>query len=159
MKPVRHRELHIVKACSPEADSRATRAVATLILPQLWAMSIGPLLNADQFAKFMSVIKRLSTRVEDEHSKQLGELRRLEESSGMGNGVGRTNGTNGASSHGIGRDGEIDFESLVMGGGGPGGVKREVPQDVWADESPSAMDVSPRYGTLAFRGGRLTSRA
>ncbi|KWU45604.1 hypothetical protein RHOSPDRAFT_10912, partial [Rhodotorula sp. JG-1b] len=56
-------------------------AVATLILPQLWAMSIGPLLNADQFAKFMSVIKALGARVEQEHMKHLAELKRLEESS------------------------------------------------------------------------------
>lgn len=31
-------------------------AIATLILPQLWAMSMGPLLNASQFAKVRSLI-------------------------------------------------------------------------------------------------------
>lgn len=28
-------------------------AVATLVLPQLWAMCVGPLLNVDQFGQFM----------------------------------------------------------------------------------------------------------
>lgn len=74
-------------------------------------MCMGPLLNASQFAKFMSVIKRLGARVEEEHSKQLGELKRLEESS---------NGHNG----GTAQNGAIDFESLVRGGGG-----------LWAEEN------------------------
>jgi len=29
-------------------------AVASLVLPQLWAMSMGPLLDADQFGHFMT---------------------------------------------------------------------------------------------------------
>ncbi|ORY66808.1 hypothetical protein BCR35DRAFT_308461 [Leucosporidium creatinivorum] len=106
-------------------------AIATLILPQLWAMSMGPLLNAGQFAKFMSVIKRLGTRVEEEHSRQLGELRRLEESS-AGAGV------NG----GAGGGGEVmDFESLVRGGGlGVNGVgAKKVANDVWGEESPRSL--------------------
>ena len=74
-------------------------------------MSMGPLLNSSQFAKFMSVIKRLSTRVEEEHSKQLGELKRLEESA---------NGQNGSN----GQNAAVDFESLVRGGGG-----------LWAEEN------------------------
>ncbi|KAI9627698.1 hypothetical protein KEM48_012027 [Puccinia striiformis f. sp. tritici PST-130] len=38
-------------------------AIATLILPQLWAMSIGPLLKMDQFNRFMNSIEQLSNRV------------------------------------------------------------------------------------------------
>ncbi|KAM0752408.1 kinase-like protein [Meredithblackwellia eburnea MCA 4105] len=85
-------------------------AIATLILPQLWAMSMGPLLNAAQFAKFMAVIKRLGTRVEEEHSKHLNELKRLEDSAS-----GNKTASNGQ---------EVDFESLVRGGGG-----------LWAEEN------------------------
>lgn len=73
-------------------------------------MSMGPLLNAAQFAKFMKVIHVLGDRVEEEHSKQLGELKRLDEGSNGGGG-------------GI-QNGEIDFESLVRGGGG-----------LWAEEN------------------------
>lgn len=35
-------------------------SVATLILPQLWAMSMGPLLNASQFAKASPLLGSLS---------------------------------------------------------------------------------------------------
>jgi len=34
-------------------------AVATLVLPQLWAMSMGPLINVNQFQRFMDVIRNL----------------------------------------------------------------------------------------------------
>ncbi|KAJ8291684.1 Protein kinase domain-containing protein ppk32 [Rhodotorula toruloides] len=117
-------------------------AIATLILPQLWAMSIGPLLNADQFAKFMSVIKKLSARVEDEHMKHLAELKRLEESSG-------TTSLNGPANTGTGAiqaANVTDFESLVRGKvngqkvNGLGGRGSQV--DIFADDSP-AMTPTP----------------
>ncbi|KAH8920608.1 kinase-like protein [Atractiella rhizophila] len=79
-------------------------AIATMILPQLWTFSIGPLLNADQFAKFMGTIKKLSHRVEDEHSRHLKEVMRLEESA-------QTR----MASQALGKDGEINFEALVKG--------------------------------------------
>lgn len=83
----------------------------------------------------MSVIKKLGARVEAEHSKQLAELKRLEESSSSS--AGRMNGNGG----GVGMTGgSIDFESLVRGGVGVG--KKEVVQDLWADDSPSASRVS-----------------
>lgn len=109
------------------------RIVATLILPQLWSLSVGPLLNADQFAKFMSVIKKLGARVEAEHSKHLGELKRLEESSSS---AGQMSGSGGV----VATGGSVDFESLVRGGVGAG--KKEVVQDLWADDSPSISRVS-----------------
>lgn len=70
----------------------------------------------------MSVIKRLGARVEEEHSKHLSELRRLEESSGA-----QSNGR---------AENVMDFESLVRGGG-IGSAKKEVPNDLWADDSPA----------------------
>lgn len=80
---------------------------------------MGPLLNAAQFAKFMNVIKALGIRVEREHSAQLGELRRLEESSGSGKGVGAGD--------------EVDFESLVRGGGGMATMAGK--EDLWSDDA------------------------
>ena len=91
---------------------------------------MGPLLNLQQYQKFMAVIKRLGTRVEQEHSQQLGELRRLEETSGGSSSRG--------GGMGIGSNGEIDFESLVRGGVG---AKKEVQQDMWADDSSSGSGV------------------
>ncbi|KAK4048951.1 Protein kinase domain-containing protein ppk32 [Microbotryomycetes sp. JL201] len=105
-------------------------AIATLILPQLWAMSMGPLLNMDQFEKFMSAIKRLGARVEEEHTRHLRELKRLEESNGAN-----------ARHH----DGSVDFETLVKSGGLVNGSARKVQNDLWADDSPRALTpvVSP----------------
>lgn len=118
----------------PSPLTSSARAVATLILPQLWTMSINPLLNQSQFKKFLAVITRLSARVEMEHTAVLEEIGRLEDSTRVAVGSG-----NGGS--GVGR-GEMDFESLVRngagigvgvaGGGGGGG------QDFWADDASFA---------------------
>ncbi|OAA74296.1 protein kinase domain-containing protein ppk32 [Akanthomyces lecanii RCEF 1005] len=48
--------------------------VAMDILPILWSMSLGPLLELKQFQAFMSLIKTLSRRVEDEQTRKLQEL-------------------------------------------------------------------------------------
>ncbi|RIB02652.1 hypothetical protein C2G38_2009413 [Gigaspora rosea] len=53
--------------------------IATEILPQLWKLSVVPTLNLDQFQKFMKSIKLLSTRVEEEHCKQLQDIKNIEE--------------------------------------------------------------------------------
>ncbi|GJN94446.1 hypothetical protein Rhopal_007526-T1 [Rhodotorula paludigena] len=115
-------------------------AIATLILPQLWAMSIGPLLNVEHFTRFMNVIKQLSTRVETEHFKHLAELKRLEDSSNSGGGAA----LNGPANTGTGaiRAAEVtDFETLVRGSmnghkvDGLGGRGSQV--DIFADESPA----------------------
>ncbi|KAF8495373.1 kinase-like domain-containing protein [Gautieria morchelliformis] len=81
-------------------------AVATLVLPQLWAMSMGPLINVDQFQRFMNVIRNLGTRVEKEHMQYLKDSQRLEDRSG---GVGESGSTPAHGSTGV------DFESLVGG--------------------------------------------
>lgn len=117
-------------------------SVATLILPQLWAMSIGPLLNVDQFTKFITVIKALSTRVETEHFQRLSELKRLEESSGgqrSGGGDGVGGMTSGLGMVNPGVAGVSDFEALVRGttnsnANGLGARGRQV--DIFSDESP-----------------------
>ncbi|KFA77164.1 hypothetical protein S40288_08370 [Stachybotrys chartarum IBT 40288] len=90
--------------------------VALDILPALWSMSLGPLLDLKQFQTFMELIKNLSRRVEDEQTRKLQEL------SGSSNGAtaaatedmlafGGLTGTafdsNGAN--------EDDFEALVKG--------------------------------------------
>lgn len=82
-------------------------AIATLILPQLWAMSIGPLLNLDQFKRFMNSIDQLSKRVREEHAQHLLEAKRLQES---------TTHIQNLSQPG-GHHGEVDFETLVKGAG------------------------------------------
>lgn len=83
-------------------------AVATLVLPQLWALSIGPLLNVSQFQHFMAVIKKLSERVEREHLQHLRDSHRIEDKSAIAAGGGALNGISTTSAG-------LDFESLVAG--------------------------------------------
>ncbi|OCF45272.1 SCY1 protein kinase [Kwoniella heveanensis CBS 569] len=92
-------------------------AIATLVLPQLWAMSMGPLLNADQFGRFMNVVKTLGARVEQEHSQHLRDVGRIEAqtaSLAAANAFALNNGNGFEGSGG----GEVDFETLVRGGAG-----------------------------------------
>ncbi|RPD65977.1 other/SCY1 protein kinase [Lentinus tigrinus ALCF2SS1-7] len=78
-------------------------AVATLVLPQLWAMSMGPLLTVSQFKRFMEVIKKLGDRVEKEHDQYLRDSQRIEDRSAV----------NGRASLSTNPTGAVDFESLV----------------------------------------------
>ncbi|KAH9079219.1 other/SCY1 protein kinase [Lactarius deliciosus] len=100
-------------------------AVATLVLPQLWAMSIGPLLNIQQFQRFMAVIRKLSDRVEKEHNQFLRDSQRIEDRSATA-----TNGTDGRQTS----RGGIDFETLV-GGAGAGTIKADTELNLnWEDD-------------------------
>ncbi|KAL7946102.1 kinase-like domain-containing protein [Trichoderma barbatum] len=101
--------------------------VAMDILPILWNMSLGPLLNLKQFQSFMDLIKSLSRKVEDEQTRKLQEL------SGSANGLstaanedfmafGGVTGTAFDATNGN----EDDFEALVKGrvGGGSSSATR-----------------------------------
>ncbi|KAI8050149.1 kinase-like domain-containing protein [Gilbertella persicaria] len=88
--------------------------IATEILPQLWRMSFGPLLNLEQFQKFMKTIRDLTNRVEEAHVKHLREVKSLEE---------QTRSVSASASPQIASnpsprvgETEISFESLVSGG-------------------------------------------
>jgi len=48
----RIRELFL-PVCLSDTEVVDREAVATLVLPQLWAMSMGPLLSVEQFTRFM----------------------------------------------------------------------------------------------------------
>lgn len=88
-------------------------AIATLILPQLWSMSIGPLLNIDQFNRFMNSIDQLSNRVKEEHTRHLIEAKRLEEAT-------RNNHPSNPMNHTADSNNPLheaaNFENLVKGG-------------------------------------------
>ncbi|WVR05700.1 hypothetical protein IAU60_002724 [Kwoniella sp. DSM 27419] len=114
-------------------------AIATLVLPQLWAMSMGPLLNAEQFMRFMSVIKTLGARVEQEHSVHLRDVHRIESqtaSLAAANAFALNSAAGDSSAMGSGA--EMDFETLVRGAGGaspnPASVIGGTSSDPWDDE-------------------------
>jgi SCY1-like protein 2 len=92
--------------------------VAMDILPVLWRMSLGPLLDLKQFQAFMDLIKSLSARVEAEQTKKLQELSgtnglKQDNDDFMSFGAANAFTTNGGSN-----DPEIDFERLVKGTAG-----------------------------------------
>ena len=93
--------------------------VAMDVLPILWNMSLGPLLNLQQFQSFMELIKSLSSRVEAEQTKKLQELSSNNGSLSKGNDDFMSFDTvNAFSSQGGSDDQEIDFERLVKGNTG-----------------------------------------
>ncbi|KAH9842331.1 other/SCY1 protein kinase [Rhodofomes roseus] len=127
-------------------------AVATLVLPQLWAMSMGPLLTVSQFKRFMEVIRKLGDRVEREHDQYLRDSQRIEDKSSAA--------ANGTSAPSLG--GSVDFESLVSNGtalsnGSVATVKADTfidssknwEDDVWGSiftENPATPDIqSPGF--------------
>ncbi|CAD6913707.1 unnamed protein product [Tilletia laevis] len=115
--------------------------IATQIIPQLWVFSVGPLLNADQFSRFMSSIKTMSKRVEDEHYAHLKEVRRMQEhteSYVTGQGGANGSGSRGVDGAGLNtQTGEISFAALV------GGAKANGPQRIAGDSTPSRASADP----------------
>ncbi|CZR67891.1 related to bovine rhodopsin kinase and to YGR052w [Phialocephala subalpina] len=129
--------LNVLRQVGTVAD---TDFVAFDILPVLWSMSLGPLLDLKQFQAFMELVKTLSTRVESEHTKKLQELSGTNGNKSKGNddfmsfdagsAFGATNGSS--------NDPEIDFERLVKGTTAP--TTTSNPLDGGWDTVP----VSPR---------------
>ncbi|QDS74367.1 hypothetical protein FKW77_004970 [Venturia effusa] len=110
-------------------------------LPILWAFSLGPLLNLQQFQSFMTLIKSLSVRIEQEQTRKLQEMgsansasaNRADLMSGMGSN--RTNGLD--STH----EDDGDFESLVLGRQ----KQQSDPSDPWASaQSSTSRPAAPR---------------
>lgn len=88
--------------------------LALEVLPILWAFSLGPLLNVRQFGEFMSLIKSLSTKVEQEQTRKLQELSSGGDSSGFGGG--ESSSRAGSDLEQSDADGtKNDFERLVLG--------------------------------------------
>ncbi|KAJ7197216.1 kinase-like domain-containing protein [Mycena pura] len=130
--------LNVQEAMGLKVDREA---VATLVLPQLWAMSMGPLLNLDQFQRFMAVIRKLGERVEEEHKQFLRDSQRLEDRSATA--------VNGAA--GMHATSSVDFASLVGRANGAA-----VKPDSSADTSTS-WDDDPWASILNDNASDLTS--
>lgn len=136
------------------------QAIATLVLPQLWAMSITPLLSAEQFARFMQVIKQLGSRVEEEHSRHLAEIKRLEETSG--NGSSRNGASTSLMGEGLNGNGEVDFEALVRGGAslttGSGASRSVTPDPFGSSDDMARVSRGGVPGWLGPKTRRASQR-
>lgn len=86
------------------------------VLPLLWSFSLGPLLNLEQFEQFMSIIKALSSKIEQEQTRKLREL--SSNTNGDSAALRSTDlmGDSPCTASNMGSDvGENDFERLVLG--------------------------------------------
>lgn len=117
--------------------------VAMDVLPVLWSMSLGPLLNLKQFQSFMELIKTLSRRVEDEQIKKLQEL-----SSGTNAGASVPNedfmafgGITGTAFETTNGASEDDFETLVKGKSSS--HSRDVMDAGWESQHNASRTASP----------------
>lgn len=127
---IKTREPSVMLSTLAVHESLATKVsletLAVHIIPQLWTMSMGPLLSADQFEKFMIAVKTMGDRVALEHGKELKEVRRMQEaadSSQMNGG----DGGSGSLENGVNASGDVDFATLVGSGKDSSmGVPRDV---------------------------------
>ena len=112
--------------------------LAMEVLPLLWAYSLGPLLDLQQFQAFMTLIKSLSTRIEREQTRKLRELSNGNAAASLGGrgGAGRAGATNGMGVNGE----EVDFESLVSGRNGLNGSAD--PMNEW--DAPTSRPATSR---------------
>ncbi|KAK3316361.1 kinase-like domain-containing protein [Apodospora peruviana] len=124
--------------------------VAMDILPILWHMSLGPLLDLKQFQTFMDLIKTLSRRVEDEQTRKLSDL-------GGGAPAATSSAANddfmsfgaiaGSSLDATIGASEDDFERLVKGNSGGGASSSSNPLDAgWEQMGASPSIISPGLG-------------
>ncbi|UKZ79719.1 hypothetical protein TrVFT333_007479 [Trichoderma virens FT-333] len=135
------RDLMYVVGQTADADF-----VAMDILPILWSMSLGPLLNLKQFQSFMDLIKTLSRKVEDEQTRKLQELSGSNGSTAAVNedfmAFGGVTGTAFDATNGN----EDDFEALVKGRTG-GGSSSAARTPSWEDSPHVAAASVSRSST------------
>jgi SCY1-like protein 2 len=129
--------LDVFKAVSNQVDSDF---LAMDMLPILWQFSLGPLLNLPQFQAYMTLIKSMSMRVENEQTRKLQELGANNATATTRNefmSFGGSSTSNGFETADAG--GEADFAALVRGAQqGPSGGTDMLGGDPWASASASA---------------------
>ncbi|KAK1052447.1 Protein kinase domain-containing protein ppk32 [Friedmanniomyces endolithicus] len=92
-----------------------TDFIAMELLPVLWRMSLGPLLDLRQFGAFMGVIKALGGKVERDRMRVLGEMGGSATGIAGGAVVRRAGRSGAAGVNGLTNGEEVDFETLVSG--------------------------------------------
>ena len=131
--------------------------LALEVLPTLWNFSLGPLLNLEQFKRFMGLIKTVSSRIEQEQIRKLQELSSsgrsatsnraaVNASAGAMNGFPGSITTNGA---------EDDFERLVLGKKGNDAISLG---DEWSPNTGGVLEPQVQGGGMSTAGfGRASS--
>ncbi|OQE36121.1 hypothetical protein PENCOP_c012G02542 [Penicillium coprophilum] len=136
-----------------------TEFLALEVLPVLWSFSLGPLLSLEQFNAFMSLIKSLSTRIEQEQSKKLQELSSGAASTGFQNSADEFS----LSATGISSPdadaGAGSFERLVLGKKASPANGQSI--DMWGSiepepAKPTISSMSPSFSWSSNNAGTTT---
>jgi SCY1-like protein 2 len=147
--------LQVLKQVGNIAD---TEFIAMDILPVLWTMSLGPLLDLKQFQLFMELIKSLSSRVEQEHTKKLQELSSSTKAASTNEDFMSFGGVAGfAPSNGANNDSEDDFERLVQGKASRNGATSASPMDAGWDATPNTTAASAKPAAATFAWSTTSS--
>lgn len=134
--------------------------IATEILPQLWRMSFGPLLNLEQFQKFMRTIHDLTKRVEEAHTRHLKEVKSLEEQT---RNVSAGSSPQPATTLVTPSGNDVSFESLVGGGGSSSAINsnsiNHVENDMFGSMlSPTTTNATTNKTTTTSSGASTWSK-
>ena len=137
-----------------------TDFLAMEVLPVLWSMSLGPLLDLEQFQKFMDLIRKVGERIE---GVQVRKLRELGVSSGGSGGVGVGVGRKGVEAsggmNGLSNGEEVDFENLVSGGRKPLNPGNDINNDLMNSDPWSSTATAARPSNPARSQSHNTSSA
>lgn len=142
---IKTREPSVMIATLAVHESLASKVdretLAVHIIPQLWIMSMGPLLSADQFEKFVRAAREMGDKVAKEHLSHLKEMKRMQEHSESYAGSGPNDAMGGAGAGGGSSSGDVDFATLVGSGkdSGTGVVARDVGKMATSSGSGNAM--------------------
>jgi SCY1-like protein 2 len=134
--------------------------IAMEILPILWGMSLGPLLDLKEFQSFMELIKSLSSRVEEEHTKKLQELSgstRVLSNNGDSTSFGKVVGFTSSNDVAAGNS-DDDFERLVQGNPTSNGSSSNNPLGADWDAAPT-KPLSTAKPTAAFSWSSTVPKA
>ena len=134
-----------------------TEFLALDVLPILWAFSLGPLLNLQQFKAFMDLIKSVSSKIEREQIKKLQELSAANMESRSDNSL-RSPSANGLNSPNPSSATEDDFERLVLGKPQAPTAQiavSDIPTFSWSStktyNNPASRAITPDNALSAFK--------
>ena len=143
--------------------------LALEVLPCLWSLTLGPLLNLGQFQDFMQLIKSISTKIEQEQTRKLSELsaHSLTAKRAGASSFGGISPANGVANDPTSNEDETDFESLVTGRGRNGnnddlidggwGVETSSRPTNLRNNSTPQSSTAPRFSWQTAPGPSLSS--
>ena len=130
----------VFRAIAPQVDSEF---LALDMLPILWQFSLGPLLNLSQFQAYITLIKSISARIEQEQTRKLQELGANSTTATSRNEFMSFSGPSAANGFDSMNDGDnTNFEALVRGNQGMTGGSDMLGGDSWANASTNASASS-----------------